>query len=146
MDFSCIISRANLICETKGIDKRVYTKSGAGKDFVSNIKKGSAPSIEKVSALAEYLDCSVDYLMGRTENPQSHKSTSSVSVGDVSGNSGAIGVGNTVTNAAAPPDEQTEELLATYKKLSPLNKAKLLVYADELNNGKQKNARRGDAD
>lgn len=136
MDFSLIITRATTLCETRGIDKHIYTKSGAGKDFISNIKKGSAPSIEKVYALADYLDCSVDYLLGRTDNPQAHKSGNNVSVGDVSGNSGAIGVGNTVTNNAAPMDEQTAEMLNTYKKLSPLNKAKLLVYADELNKKK----------
>lgn len=65
MDFSCIISRVNSLCEARGIDKRIYTKSGAGKDFVSNIKKGSIPSIEKVCAIADFLGCSVDYLLGR---------------------------------------------------------------------------------
>ncbi|HBM99274.1 MAG TPA: hypothetical protein DD413_07580 [Ruminococcus sp.] len=126
MDFSCIISRANSICETKGIDKRIYTKSGAGKDFVSNIKKGSAPSIEKVYALADYLDCSVDYLLGRTDNPQSHKNSSSVSVGSVQGNSGAIGVGNTVTNPAAPLDEHQKLLLELYNKLPPIEQVELI--------------------
>lgn len=69
MDFSSIITKVNIVCETKGIDKRVYTKSGAGKDFVSNIKKGSAPSIEKVYLLADYLGCSVDYLLGLDDIP-----------------------------------------------------------------------------
>lgn len=36
-------------------------------------KKGSFPTGEKLSRIADYLDCSVDYLLGRTDNPQSHK-------------------------------------------------------------------------
>lgn len=125
MDFTSIITRATQLCETQGIDKRIYTKSGAGKDFVSNIKKGSTPSIEKVLALADYLDCSVDYLLGRTNNPQSHRSISSVSVGNVSGNSGNIGVGNTVA-ASQQLDEHQKLLLDLYIKLSPIEQVELI--------------------
>lgn len=135
MDFSCIISRANLICETKGIDKRIYTKSGAGKDFVSNIKKGSAPSVEKVYALAEYLDCSVDYLLGRTDNPQLHNNTSSVSVGNVSGNNDVIGVDNKTNDPGESyiviaKDEQ--ELLNNYRSLNDLGKNEARKRINEL--------------
>ena len=72
MDWSIIIERVDYLCQEKGIDKHIYTKSGAGKDFMSNIKKKSTPSIEKVLAIASYLDCSIDYLLGRTENPTAH--------------------------------------------------------------------------
>lgn len=134
MELVVFLNRIEDLCKQKNLKRQnVYIKCGVGKDFGVSLRNGSAPSIEKVSAIAEYLDCSIDYLLGRTDNTQAHKSSSAVSVGSVQSNNGAIGVGNTVTNAAAPLDEQTEELLATYKKLSPLNKAKLLVYADELN-------------
>ena len=33
-------------------------------------KKGSFPSSDKLSRIADYLDCSVDYLLGRTDNPE----------------------------------------------------------------------------
>ncbi len=32
------------------------------------------PVSEYLIKLADYLDCSVDYLLGRTDNPNSHKS------------------------------------------------------------------------
>ena len=30
-------------------------------------------SAETLKSIADYLDCSVDYLLGRTDNPDSHK-------------------------------------------------------------------------
>ena len=32
-------------------------------------KGGQIPSAEKLERIADYLDCSVDYLLGRTDNP-----------------------------------------------------------------------------
>lgn len=32
-----------------------------------------SPSFEVLCSLADYFDCSVDYLLGRTDNPNSHK-------------------------------------------------------------------------
>lgn len=114
------------------IGKKLGISSGA----ISAWKTGTIPDREVLVKIADFFDCSIDYLLGRTDNPASHKGGVSVSASNVSGNSGAIGVGNTVTNNAAPLDEQTAEMLNTYKKLSPLNKAKLLVYADELDKTK----------
>lgn len=34
---------------------------------------GSMPKADNLAKIAEYLDCSLDYLMGRTDNPDSHK-------------------------------------------------------------------------
>lgn len=34
---------------------------------------GFLPRLETVAQIADYLDCSVDYLLGRTEDPQAHK-------------------------------------------------------------------------
>ena len=33
-------------------------------------KNGSVPNGEALSKIADYLDCSVDYLLGRTDTPQ----------------------------------------------------------------------------
>lgn len=34
---------------------------------------GYYPRLEAITKIADYLDCSVDYLLGRTDNPDSHK-------------------------------------------------------------------------
>ena len=65
-----IITVQNIIAN-KGLSvNKALTESGAGKDFIANMKKGMTPSANKFSALADYLDCSVDYLLGRTDNPE----------------------------------------------------------------------------
>ena len=34
---------------------------------------GYYPRLEALAKIADYLDCSVDYLLGRTDDPQSHR-------------------------------------------------------------------------
>ena len=36
-------------------------------------KKAQAPSADKLESIADYLGCSVDYLLGRTDNPEVNK-------------------------------------------------------------------------
>ena len=44
------------------------------KDLISTTQsKNFYPRIEAICKIADYLDCSVDYLLGRTDNPNSHK-------------------------------------------------------------------------
>jgi len=40
---------------------------------LSSMKSGGYfPRLEAITKIADYLDCSVDYLLGRTDNPDSH--------------------------------------------------------------------------
>lgn len=43
-----------------------------GPNTMSNFKT-SMPKSDTLARIADYLDCSVDYLLGRTDDPQSHK-------------------------------------------------------------------------
>lgn len=36
----------------------------------SMLSGGSTPKSENLARIADYLDCSVDYLLGRTDNPE----------------------------------------------------------------------------
>lgn len=40
-----------------------------GKNLFDNMKRGTIPSVEKIHKIADYLNVSVDYLLGRTDNP-----------------------------------------------------------------------------
>ena len=42
------------------------TESGAGKNLITNMKKGTMPSLERVKMLADYLQCSISDLTGET--------------------------------------------------------------------------------
>lgn len=46
-----------------------------GINTISALSKGKEISYVKMSEFAEYLNCSVDYLLGRTDNPQLHTDT-----------------------------------------------------------------------
>lgn len=68
------LSQAKSISATKALQE-----SGAGKDFIANLKKGQAPSIEKIAIVADYFNVSVDYLLGKT----SQKEKDTISEDDV---------------------------------------------------------------
>lgn len=52
-------------CKKKGISQqKLLSDIGLAKSTLDNMKKGSMPSVDKVSAIAEYLGVTIDYLLG----------------------------------------------------------------------------------
>lgn len=44
------------------------------KSFIYDLeKRNMSPSCDRITRIANYFGCSVDYLLGRTDNPDSHK-------------------------------------------------------------------------
>ena len=69
-----IEERVMLIAKEQRISKnRLLINAELNKSVFDNMKKGQIPSLDKIHKIADYLDCSVDYLLGRTDNPNSHK-------------------------------------------------------------------------
>ena len=67
MDINKLIQNIDLLSAQKGVNKtNALAECGAGKNFISNIMKGSDPSIAKVEQVADYYGVSIDYLLGRT--------------------------------------------------------------------------------
>lgn len=60
------------IIKEKGLSaSKVSDDTGISTGNISDWKKGrSMPTAAKLDILANYLDCSVDYLLGRTDNPE----------------------------------------------------------------------------
>lgn len=53
--------------------KQLLENCKINKGFIYDLEhKSSYPSCDKLARIADYLDVSVDYLIGRTDNPQSH--------------------------------------------------------------------------
>ncbi len=53
--------------------KQMLSDLKFGINTISNLSIGKQMSYLNFAKIADYLDCSVDYLLGRTDDPQSHK-------------------------------------------------------------------------
>lgn len=59
------------LCEERKIKPNTVAKAiGLSNAVATGWKNGSIPSGEALIKIADYFDCSVDYLLGRTENPE----------------------------------------------------------------------------
>lgn len=62
------------IAKKMGLSKnKLLINTGLNKSVFDNMKKGQVPSVDKIHIIADYLDCSVDYLLGRTDKPEINK-------------------------------------------------------------------------
>ena len=54
---------------------KISKETGISESLFSKWKKNPTSEISSINLtkIADYLDCSVDYLLGRTDNPNSHK-------------------------------------------------------------------------
>lgn len=68
-----------LQCKEKSIPiSKLLAECEIRKSLIYDLEKRNwTPSAEILERIADYLDCSVDYLLTRTDNPDSHKSGSS---------------------------------------------------------------------
>ena len=68
MSNSLLIERISRLCEAKGVSiNQMLQDAGVSKSLVDNLKKGSSPSVDKIAFVADYLQVSIDYLLGRTD-------------------------------------------------------------------------------
>ena len=60
------------LCKSKKITvKSLLENCSINRNFMYDLeKKAQAPSADKLEAIADYLDCSVDFLLGRTNKPE----------------------------------------------------------------------------
>ena len=64
-----IANRIKNIAKSKDVViKNMLEECNLGRNMMSNLKT-SMPKADSLAKIADYLDCSVDYLLGRTDNP-----------------------------------------------------------------------------
>lgn len=57
--------------KVKGVQlKDMFQALELGRNTMSNMYNGSMLKADSLARIADYLDCSVDYLLGRTEKPE----------------------------------------------------------------------------
>jgi len=62
-------------CKAKGVAvSALLLECGIRKSLIYDMERRDwTPSAEVLEKIADYLDCSVDYLLGRTDNPKVNK-------------------------------------------------------------------------
>lgn len=75
MDVLTTSTRIKTLCKAKRTAvKSLLEHTGINRNFIYDLEKGGQiPSADKLERIADYLDCSVDYLLGRTDNPEVNK-------------------------------------------------------------------------
>lgn len=70
-----ITNKLKDLCKIKGVSIATLLAScGLTKSFIYDLeKRNTSPSCDKITKIADYFDCSVDYLLGRTDNPDINK-------------------------------------------------------------------------
>lgn len=53
--------------------KSVFEECGLGRNTMAHLTAGKSIAYDSLAKIADYLDCSVDYLLGRTNNPKVNK-------------------------------------------------------------------------
>lgn len=68
LDKEIFVQNVKKLCALKGVKPTVACReSGAGENFMGNLK-GSAPSVEKVQMLADYLGVTTSELLGEKKD------------------------------------------------------------------------------
>ena len=101
----------------------------------NNIKNGSIPSVDKIATIANYFEVSIDYLLGRTDEP----SGNSIQTGDINnhiqGNNNQNSVSVGLPAVEEQKDESSDELVKNFRLLTTAQKARVIVMIDEMRKG-----------
>lgn len=70
-----IAYKINLLLKEKNKSQKIMLEDcRLNKNVISTmLSRGSMPKADNLGKIADYLDCSVDYLLGRTDNPEVNK-------------------------------------------------------------------------
>ena len=127
-----VAERIKLLAQKRNVSvKQVLSDTGLGFNTMSNMKT-SMPKSDNLAKIADYLNCSVDYLLGRTDNPN----VTGISVTD---NNQMSLTGNDSISINANPNNSTSDdrqLFDMIKNLDLVDRSKIILHIDELKNKK----------
>ena len=118
-------NRLKTICDERHITPTKVVKDlGLSTSKVTAWKNGTNPKADIILKIADYLDCSIDYLLGR------EKQNNSISTGDIKNS--VVGSTNSTVNIGTDLSDIENELINVCKKLDIKNQVKLLQFAYKL--------------
>lgn len=114
------------LCATKGISPtKLCTEIAGSKGNLPTWQKGNINPISLIK-IADYFNISANYLLGRTDNPQG---INQINTGDVGDNSNV-----NVNTSKEKFCSDTSELFEIISNLSIIDRAKVILFIDELKN------------
>ncbi len=128
-----IEERIMSIAKKKGLTKnKLLLNAKLHKGVFDNMKKGQIPSVDKIHIIADYLDVSVDYLLGRTDEQTNTHYTNNIN--DINDSNfiqgiGSITVHDSTSNQPKELSKEETEILDIYRSLNIREKAKFLNMA-----------------
>jgi transcriptional regulator with XRE-family HTH domain len=122
--------RIKIQAKQKGLSvKKLLENCDLGVNTVTKMSNGTDVVSQNLLKIAEYLNVSTDYLLGRTDNPDIN---TNIRTGDVSGVN-INGNTNTNVNIGTPSKEQdTADLVELIEDLPLVKRAKVITYIDEM--------------
>lgn len=90
--------------------KAVLSECGLGEDTLKRMTNKNGMASFNLARIADYLECSVDYLLGRTKNPKSHADNGKL---------------------AGLSDEE-QRLIAGYRELNDEGQKQAVIYVTEM--------------
>lgn len=126
-----VASRIKLIATKKNIIiKDMLLKCNLSKNAISSMSSGgSMPKSENLAKIADYLDVSVDYLLGRTNEPQINRTVTNNHIIGAENSlvGGSITIKNGVTSGEfSDSDELTLEMNRLFSALTVQEKISLI--------------------
>lgn len=114
MQTSELSSKIKTLCRLKKIPVKVLLEEcGMNRNTIYDLEhKGAYPSYDKILKIAEYFDISIDYLAGRTDNPDSHKSSKTFRI-PYSGEDDTRAVAYGLDNEHYIPEDDEDEIKTT---------------------------------
>ena len=70
VDNSQMIERLDALAKSQGLSRNKLLLACGVKEYVGNLQKGRLPKVDTIDKIADYCNVSVDYLLGRTDNPE----------------------------------------------------------------------------
>lgn len=118
--------RVKSLCKNKKINmEQMLIECSLGVNAIRQINDTKGMASFSLAKIADYLDCSVDYLLGRTDSPEISQNYSNNSISNSNNVAIASGDANNITisngNQKSEKDQEDMELMELIKSL-PLKK------------------------
>lgn len=126
------IERIQSLIKEKGFtQKAVLIECGINENTLKRMTDNKGISSFYLAKIADKLGCSVDYLLGRTNNPQIN-SGNNITTGDIQGNN------NANLNLSTEPfvkNNDNQELIELFDSLSLIQKAEVIMMISKMKSG-----------